>query len=194
MPRALHAVQVQGPDTPGNVIEVSWDTASAAVAQGAPATINYPVNATGNEIYSNMIPRVYNRTTLDMLENNVELTVLASAARVAGVNSADFVNFNARGLLLLVNVTVNPGGAETLGLQVQMKDPVSAAYQDLTLFTASTFATNPMLWCVYPGAVETAALTWFELQAVPLPRTWRVRTQHSAAGSWTYSIGASYIW
>lgn len=40
---------------------------------------------------------------------------------------------------------------------------------------------------------ELPLITNFFSHKGPLPRTWRVNIDHSAAGSWTYSLGVSYL-
>ena len=137
--------------------------------------------------------QLFNGTSWDRHRNNAEATVLASAARVATTNSADFTNYDARGVMLHLNITANPGAAETLTVQLQMKDPVSGTYRNVTAFPATATSNTDYIYTVYPGATETAAVAQFEVQGVPVPRTWRIAVTHSAAGSWTYSVGASYI-
>lgn len=122
--------------------------------------------------------------------SNFEAVLLASAARTASTNSADQTNQNGRVLALFLNVTGNPGGAETLTVQVQWKDPVSTGYQNLTTFPAIAAATNgSWVYLVGLGVAETVATANLEVQSVTLPRTWRATVTHSAAGSWTYSLG-----
>lgn len=96
-----------------------------------------------------------------------------------------------RGIILFLDVTANPGGAETLTLQVQTKDPVGGGWANLTTFGATTAATNALyMYTLYPSAAETAATSGHEVQALPLPPIWRARITHSSTGSWTYTVGA----
>jgi hypothetical protein len=56
--------------------------------------------------------------------NNHEVTVLASAARTASVNSSDQTNFNARGVVVVVDITAG-GGAGSLTVKLTGKDTLS---------------------------------------------------------------------
>jgi hypothetical protein len=126
--------------------------------------------------------------------NNNEGTVLASLARTATQNSPDQANYNARGVQLILNVTAQPGGAETLGVKIQAKDPVSGGYVDIVdsgvLFTAATGAKALTL---YPGVLSTDLAAGYVGKSGALPRIWRAVVTHSASGSWTYSLGFSLI-
>ncbi len=126
-------------------------------------------------------------------------TILESAARTATTNSAD-QSSTTRGVILYVDFTATPNNAETATVSIQGKDPVSGKYQTITVFTAlvasalgATPTTETYLFTLCPGAAETAATAKHEVQALALPRYWRVVVTHSASGSWTYSVGASLI-
>lgn len=126
-------------------------------------------------------------------------TALASAARTATTDSADIVS-SGSGVVLAVDFTATPNNTETMTVAIQMKDPVSGKYVTMTVFTALTASalgatptTETYLFTLYPAAAETAATAKHEVQALPCPRTFRVRMTHSAAGSWTYSVGYSLI-
>lgn len=139
----------------------------------------------------------YNGTTSDLWRNNTEGTILASAARTASTNSADQTNYNARGVIVILTQTVNPGASETLQLVLQARDPIdTAGYFNLsTPTTATAFGggTGSIRYILYPGINTTAGGGWDAQFSVALPRIWRVRVVHSAAGSWTYSVGYQYI-
>lgn len=134
---------------------------------------------------------VFNGTTWDRLRSNMEPAIaLPSAVRAATTATADLVNYNWRGCLVFLDVTANPGGGETLTVEIQTRDPVSGTYKTITAFAASFVAANGHeVLTVYPGAAETAATAGHQVQALTLPRTFRVRVVHSAAGNWTYSVG-----
>lgn len=117
---------------------------------------------------------LFNGTDWDRQRANIEATLLASAAR-----------------------TATPNNTETLTLAIQIKDPVSGKYQNLTGFAAllsSTLGASPTtatyVYTLYPGAVITAAATNNVVQGLALPRTWRVQATHSSTTSWTYSVGS----
>ena len=124
---------------------------------------------------------------------NLEATLLASAARTATTSAIVQTNGENRGIILFLDVTVG-AAAETLTLQVQMLDPVTAKWTDITAFPASAAAfTGIKTFVVYPGAVETTVLANHEVAGIPLPTRWRATITHSAAGSWTYSLGVAVI-
>ncbi len=114
-------------------------------------------------------------------------SILSSAARTATTNSPDIVNYDHKGIMLLLNVTANPGGVVTLLLSVEAK--IGGVYRALTAFTVTAAATNAnYAYTLLPGAAETAAIANHEVQALPIPRVFRVTVTHSAAGSWTYAV------
>ncbi|MGH2604227.1 MAG: hypothetical protein ACRDJ9_33180, partial [Dehalococcoidia bacterium] len=57
---------------------------------------------------------LFNGSNFDRQRGNSDVELLASAARTATTTSADQLNHNGRGVVLLLDVTANPGGAETL--------------------------------------------------------------------------------
>lgn len=175
----------------GTVTVDSVLPAAGALADGT-ANPTTPLVASGGELF--------NGTTWDRARGVTEGTLLASAARTATTNSADQTNYNAQGVVVSVDFTATPNNAETFTLAIQAKDPVSAKYVTITAFAALTSSglgatptTETYLYSLYPGAAETAATAKHEVQALALPRTWRISAIHSAAGSWTYSVGYSLI-
>jgi hypothetical protein len=124
-------------------------------------------------------------------------TLLESAERTATTPSEDVVSFaGQRGVMLALDITKAPNVNETLALQLEAKDPSSGKYVPITAFAVSKKgeelgAGTTLLFSVYPGALETAAVGSHEVQGLPLPRKWRVKVTHSGAGKWTYSVGAS---
>ena len=141
-------------------------------------------------------PSLFNGTTWDRMRGNTTVTGLASAARVATTATSDQVNYNGLGAQIMLDVTATPNDAQTLTVTVEVKDSVSGKYVILASFTALTASalgaaptTETYVYSIYPGAVETIATAKHELQALLLGRTWRANIVHSAAGSWTYSVG-----
>jgi len=130
---------------------------------------------------------LFNGTTWDRERSNTEETYLASAARTATNNSADFTNYNARGLHAIVNVSAVTGAASITPI-IQGKDPVSGLYYDILAgLPITTVGTNVIK--VYPGisAVLNAAA------ADILPRTYRLRVTHGTADSITYSVSGALV-
>lgn len=147
------------------------------------------VNATGATGVPEVRPYRYNGTTWDMERNNVDSTLLASAARTVTTNSADFVNYNGRMVMVWLNVTV-ASGTGGLQVQVQGKDPVSAAYYALNVAPTAVIATGTTMYVIGPGVTGGNAT---QATQCPLPRVWRVAVTVGDASSYTYSVGSSMI-
>ncbi len=50
-------------------------------------------------------------------------------------------------------------------------------------------AGTTLAFTVHPAASETTPVASHEVQVFPIPRHWSAKIIHSAAGSWTYSLG-----
>lgn len=133
----------------------------------------------------------YNGSTLERRRNNHEVTVLASAARTATTDSPQQTNYNAKGAALWLRVTVAAGGGETLNLICFQVDPVGGANTELFRHNGIT-AAGTYAYQIYPSIADTQTKL-YAFSALALPRRWFVRVEHSAGGSWTYSVAASYI-
>ena len=133
---------------------------------------------------------LYNGSTYDRQRNNVEATLLASAARTATTSSADQTNYNAKGIIVVFDVTSVPG-TDTVQLKVQAKDPASGKYIDMVTGTAES-AAGTYVYAVYPGIGDKNTIL-DNYEELPLSRTWRVQVVHSAATSFTYSVGVMYV-
>lgn len=129
----------------------------------------------------------YNGATYDRQRGNLDQTLLTSAARTIATNSADFTNYNGRGLHVVVDLTTF-GGAGSITVTIQGKDAISGKYYTL-LASAALAAVATTVLRVFPGSTVTANLAANDL----LPRVWRVAVTVGDATSHTYSIGASVI-
>lgn len=169
---------------------VSTNAVTDAIAGTAPNTTNDLFNAV-----MGVAPTRFNGASWDRERGNVDATLLTSAVRAVSTNSTDQTNYNGRGVALSLNVTVEAAG-ETLSLKIQGKDPVSGAYYDLVnfgvVYTSATQAPGCIVAMMSPGLVAAdgaAPVVYFKSGL--LPRIWRAVVTHSAAGNWTYSLGAS---
>jgi len=125
--------------------------------------------------------------------NNTEVTVLASATRTASGNSADQTNYNARGIILFINVTAVSGTSPTLEVRLQVKDPISGSYINYAASVQIT-TTGDYLTVCYPAATREYDATKIDAWDLPLPRTWRVNYAIGGTNpSFTFSVGAMYI-
>lgn len=183
-------------DQPGRAREVSLTGEGAvwtAIAQGtSQAQVDLPNN--DGKSAADLLGLVtlgteylYNGSTFDRKRANTEETILASAARTAATNSADFTNYNARGAHFIVDVTAITA-TPSITVTIQGKDPVSSKYYDLLVSNAIT-ATGTTVLKVYPGIGQIANGAASDI----LPRTYRVSVAHADADSITYSIGANLV-
>jgi len=165
---------------------------------GAAGDTSIPVSLLGADGVANTVdgmrtvpmPMLFNGTTWDRYRNNEEVTLLASAARTATTDSANQTNYNAKGLAVFFQITAVPT-VETVTLTVFGISPVTGSAYTM-LQGAAEAAVTQRLYIVYPG-VGVAAGGVSVVAGYPLPRTWRIRITHSASGSFTYSVVASYI-
>jgi hypothetical protein len=117
--------------------------------------------------------------------------ILTATAATAQQTSANFSSEGFESAYFLVNITANPGGAETLTFALQLKLPGADTYRTITAFAASTAATNALfVFVIDRGAVVTSATAGLFGQAIPLPPEWRVVVLHSSTGAWTYTVKA----
>lgn len=130
---------------------------------------------------------LFNVLTWDRKRNNIEETLLASAARTASVNSADFVNYNAKGAHFIIDVTAITD-TPSITVTIQGKDALSSEYYDILTGVAIT-ATGTTILKVYPGIGQIANGAASDI----LPRTYRVSVAHDDTDSITYSIGVNLV-
>ena len=130
---------------------------------------------------------LYNGSTFDRKRANTEETILASAARTATTNSADFTNYNARGAHFIVDVSAI-AATPSITVTIQGKDPISSNYYDILVSSALT-ATGTTILKVYPGIGQVANGAASDI----LPRTFRVSVAHADTDSITYSVGAALV-
>lgn len=115
-----------------------------------------------------------------------EVTVLASAARTASVNSADQRNYNASGLALTIDVTAITA-TPSVTFAVKYKDSLSGKYVTL-LTSAAITAVGTTVLRIGPWLTAAANLVARDV----LPVVWRVEATHGDADSITYSASANY--
>lgn len=138
----------------------------------------------------------YNETSFDRWRNNTEATILASAVRTATTNGPDQTNYNARGVMLILNVSVE-AATETLSVKIQAKDSISGNYADFidfgVVYNATTMAPGAFVAIAYPGLLTADLISGAVGKSTPLPRVWRPVVTHSSSGSWTYSLSGEVI-
>lgn len=129
---------------------------------------------------------LFNGASFDSKRGNQEITMLASAARTASVDSADFTNYNHRGGHFIIDVTAL-AATPSIVVTIQGKDALSGKYYDLLVGTAITTVGTTVLK-VNPGTGAIAGGAANDM----LPRTFRVSVVNADADSITYSIGGSF--
>ncbi len=135
----------------------------------------------------NGVNLLYNGATFDRQRANTEETLLASAARTASADSADFTNFNAKGAHFIIDVSAI-AATPSIVVTIQGKDPVSNEYYDILIGMAIT-AVGTTVLKVYPGIGQIVNGAASDI----LPRIFRVSVANADADSITYSIGAVLV-
>lgn len=118
---------------------------------------------------------------------HINITVLPSAARTELVTGADLTNPDGKGIIITIDVTLDPALA-SITFTVQGKDPLSGKYYNI-LVSAAISAVSTTILRIYPGLVAVANLTVNDL----LPTTWRVNVAVADTDSMTYSVGAEIM-
>jgi hypothetical protein len=123
---------------------------------------------------------LFNGTDWDRYRSNMSAVLLASAARTTTQTSADIINYNGRGLQVVLDMTVVGTGSVTVS--IQGKDANGIYYTLLTGAPVITNSTN-----VYHLGPEITAVA---NQAVNLyvPRTFRIVVTANNGNTATYSV------
>lgn len=109
--------------------------------------------------------------------------LLASTARTADTTSDEFHPLGAQGLIVVIDMSVDPG-VDTVAFSVQGKDPVSGQWYTILTSAALTAVAVTVLQ-IHPALTVVANLAASAL----VPEKVRVFADHSAATTTTYSVG-----
>lgn len=186
----------------GDTVDV-WTNLNGAVAVMAPdygggpgSDANGGLNGFSGRTGSGFVPTpvatgpfLFNGTSWDRARGNVDTGALITlTTQAAGtVNSADQTNYNGKGLVVGVNITLATTASAVV--TIQGKDTASGQYYTI-LASAALATTGFTSLTAYPSAATTANVS---ISAV-LPRTWRISvTVTGGAASMTATIGASVI-
>jgi len=170
-----------------NAGRLKVDAVVSAASNSIPLDSELTIIGTTEGELTASVPYLFDGTDAQRQRNNTQETVLASAARTASINSADFTNHNAKGVHIIINVSAI-AATPSIVVTIQGKDPVSGNYYDLLVGTAIT-ATGINVIKVYPGIGQIANGAASDL----LPRIWRVSIANADADSITYSVGANLV-
>lgn len=147
-------------------------------------------DAVGGTAFQEVVPGLYNESTVDRQRGNTHGTLLASAARTATTVSAAQTNYNARGVLLFVYVT--GAGTGSITPKIEALNPLGTGTFYVASYNAIT-TTGSYVYVLYPGANATAPAATSGTASAVLSRSWDLVMQHADSSSWTYSVGHSLI-
>lgn len=121
-------------------------------------------------------------------------TALSSAARTATTASSAFTNYCHSGVLCILDITANAGGA-TVQVFIEAFNPTTSTWVRLHSAPTALGAVATTGHMVGPGAVELEATVGYVYHAwqTHLPVIWRVNCVHANATSITYSVSYSYL-
>lgn len=141
------------------------------------------------DVYNRPIPQVYDATLdayVPLGSTSADVVLVPSAAATVTNAGADQTNYGARGVKVVLDMTVVGTGSVTL--TIQGKDTASGKYY--TLLAGAAVVTNVTnVYEIYPGLTTVANVA----ASATLPHTWRVLVTANNANSATYSVGASLI-
>ena len=137
-------------------------------------------------------PLAFNESSWDRVRNNTQGTLLASAARTATATSPTMTNYNTKGILVFLSVTV-ASGTGGLSVRIIAIDPVSGGQWYLNPAPTAITTTGASGYMIYPGAIFVSGSTVSQVIQQPLPRTWYVEVVAGDASSYTYSVGYGLI-
>lgn len=125
-------------------------------------------------------------TGYDREWNNINVTILTSASRTTTQTSADQVNYNGRGIHVVVDTTVIGTGSITL--TINGKDNISGKYY--TLLSGAAIVTNTTnVYKVFPGAPATSNVSVNDM----IPRLFQIVVTANNANAATYTVGYSLV-
>lgn len=168
-------------------------------SDGSEVNLGSPGDGSSNSIFAESVSGynlAFNGATWDRQRGNTEGTLLASAARTATTISPIQTNHNARGVHLFLDISANPGGADTLSLLLYGVNPVTGLRAAAIANVAVPAATSGLFELqVYPGINNGTLAAGAATVSKPftVPRSWLAQVTHSGATSFTYSLGYSLI-
>ncbi|HLA60918.1 MAG TPA: hypothetical protein VK626_01610 [Nitrospiraceae bacterium] len=157
---------------------------------GTHATIQLNAATVGDTSHTGSTQLLWNGFTFDKQKPNTDTnaTLITAVGATTSQTGADQLNINGKGVKVVLDMTVNAGGAGSVTLTIQGKDVVSGKYYTL-LVGAAVVTVSTNVYELYPGLPATANVSANTL----LPRTWRVITTANNANATSYTVGASVI-
>jgi|SRR5579885_2272026 len=146
-----------------------------------------PDNYAGSGVQAMADMQANAANNLDFRRGNLDnITLVNASGATTTQTSADQTNYNARGAVIVLNMTNVGTGSVTL--TIQGKDPVSGQYY--TILAGAAVTTNSVnVYRAYPGLTASANAIANDI----LPRTWRVQATANNANAATYKVAAILI-
>ena len=146
-----------------------------------------------NAIPTQTFPMAWNGSNWDKLRDNEDgFTAIASASYTTTQTIADQLNINARGVIVVVNMTVVGTGSITP--EIDGKDPATGQYYSTLTASAAITGNGVFVYQVYPGTSTTVTNTGItQSSGMVLPRTWRIKVTANNANAATYAVGFMLI-
>lgn len=158
------------------------------------STISFVSDANAGSTIASQGGVAYNESTYDRLRNNVEFPILSSAVRAITTTTSIFSLYNAIGFMCIINVTVNPGGAQTLTLNVRGYGNTSILNVAGIPAQAWAGAAGSSMLVVYPGiGAGWSGGTGNAFSNTKMPRRFDITVTPSGAGNWTYSVDGLFV-
>lgn len=118
---------------------------------------------------------------------NLSSVLAPSAARIADATFVGPLNYESKGLILIIDVTAIVDTPSVV-FTIQGVDPASGKTWTI-LASAAIVGTGTTVLRVYPGLTPAANLVASDI----MPVQWQVLADHNDADSITYSLGAVLI-
>ena len=135
-------------------------------------------------------PMLFNGATWDRQRGNTQATLLASATRTATATTATTKNYNARGIMLMLDVTAASG---TGGLSVHLNAsfPGAGVVAGINVAPPSIVAVGKYAYEIYPGSTAPGVAGSYNVNqrtSAILTPNWYVDVVHGDASSYTYAL------
>lgn len=192
-----------GPYTEQNIINEVFSSGSAALrviqAAGGTGTVvsgtggNDTLSQTATGQVSQSVQYLFNEggTVWERQRNNYQVTVIPSGTYISTATSTAQINYNAKGMALIIEVTTGSASGTIGTLQVQI--PIGTAFMTIYTIVPGAITTGTSAVLVYPGAASAGNWSVAPVQGV-IPRDWRLRVTHiTTTSTMSYNITASYI-
>lgn len=164
-------------------------------------TQSVPLNGASTEVdtrngtyFGTTALHLWNGATYDRKRNNYDQVALASASRQSAgeVASSDLTNYNARGIVINLDVTAmsNPlGSANISAVKVRFRGPGSAYVSQLAFGSLTIATLGSKFYLIYPGIQVIAA----SQQSAVLPKTIAVAVVADSTDSITYGVNVTWL-